>query len=214
MPGDFIPRNHEAFHTKFSSFKTWMDANGATFGFSPGEVAAFGTRLTALTSKLSAKQSADTAARAANQDLETEEDACEGIWRPAAKRLQAHPNMTDTIRANAGITIPDRVRTDHPVGPEVPGVEIKLTTGGVFIHWGTNPTNETLNGKPIWAKGANVYLSINGGPQFMVAFDTASPYYYGITGPPIALTVQVAYRGTKENAEGTKSAPVTVSTGG
>jgi len=194
--------------------KNWMTANGAAFGFNPGEVTDFATKLTDLTTKLASKHSADTAAVTANEALETSEDAAEAIWRSASKRLQPNPTFTDAMRSDAGLTIPDRIRTKREVGADVPGVEVKLTTGGVFIHWGTDPTNELQNGKPVWADGANIYLSIDAGAQFLAAFDRSSPYFYGLTGAAIKLTVQVAYRTPEEDGVGVKSAPQTVSTGG
>lgn len=214
MAQDFIPKNHEAFRAKLTLFSSWLTLNGLTFGFSIGETGAIATGRTDVDAKLTDKQAKDLAAVVANQALETSESAVTVLWRAAAKRLQAHPLMTDPLREASGITVPDRVPTPRVVGEEVPGVEVVLTTGGVFIHWGTNPTNEALNGKPGWADGANIILSIDGGPEFLAAFDRSSPYFYGVTGGPISLTIWVAYRAPQENAIGVLSAPVTVSTGG
>jgi len=211
---DFIPKNHEAFRTKFTQFRDWLILNGAAFGFSPAEIGAITAARTDQDAKLTDKQAKDLAALTSNQALDTSERAAAVLWRAAVRRLQAHPNMTDPIRQAATLTVPDRVRTARVVGAEVPGVEPILTTGGVFIHWGTKPTDEVSNSKPGWADGANIYLSIDGGPEFLAAFDRSSPYYYGATGGAISLTIQVAYRGPKENAIGIRSAPLTVSTGG
>ena len=214
MAADLIPQNHEAFRTKFTQFRDWLNINGAAFGFSIGEIAAVSTARDDQNTKLIDKQAKDTAALISNEALGDSESAGSVLWRSSAKRLQAHPNMTDPIREAAAITVPDRIRTDRVAGVEVPGVEVKLGVGVVTIHWGTNPTNEALNGKPVWADGANIYLSVDGGPQFLAGFDRASPFRYLVTGPPVSLTIQVAYRAPEEDEVGTKSAPQTVSTGG
>ncbi|MFY9234767.1 MAG: hypothetical protein WAO58_09955 [Fimbriimonadaceae bacterium] len=213
MP-DFIPQNHEAFRVKLLQFKDWIVANGATFGFSPGDITALTSAYTDVAAKLTAKVAADVEALSANEALQSSEEAATVLWRSGAARLQPHPNMTDALRANAGITVPDRIPTKKEVGVEVPGVEIDFGPGVITIHWGTVPTNELLNGKPVWAEGANIYIAVGSGPSNLVGFDKASPFRYLLTGPPVSLTIQVAYRTPDEDGIGTLSAPVTVSTGG
>lgn len=213
MP-DFIPQNHDEFRVKFLQFKNWFNANGVAFGFTLAETTAVSNAYTDVDTKLTAKQAADVAALGANEALESSEAAATLLWRADAKRLQPHPNMTDAIREAAGLTVPDRVRTKREVGADVPGVEIDYGPGVITIHWGTNPTNETLNGKPGWAEGANVYIAVGSGSSNLVGFDKASPFRYLVTGPPVSLTIKVAYRTPDDDGVGTLSAPVTVSTGG
>jgi len=214
MAADFIPQNHDEFKTKLEQFEAWLVANGPAWGFSAAEITDFTAKKNTVVSKLAAKRTADTAANVANANLDTAEKAVAVPWRSSAKRIQAHPNTTDPIRVAAGLTVPDTTPTPKLVGPEVPGVHLVPGVGKIVIHWGTNPTNEQINTKPAWASGANIYISINNGPEQLVGFDQASPFKYIVTGPAASFTVRAAYRATKEDAIGTKSAPVTVSAGG
>ena len=46
----------------------------------------------------------------------------------------------------------------------------------MVVHFGTNPDDERLNGKPAWALGANIYIKAHGEAEYrLLAFDTASP---------------------------------------
>jgi len=214
MAADFVPQNHDQFKTKLEQLEAWLVTNGAAFGFSAGEITDFTAKKNAVVAKLPVKRNADIAATAANSDLVTAEHAAEIPWRSINKRVQAHPNRTDVILIAAGLPVHDPTATPKVVGEEVPAVLVVPGVGKLVIHWGTDPTNEQINTKPAWASGANIYISINGGPEQLVGFDRASPFKYIVTGPAASFTVRVAYRATKEDAIGTKSAPVTVSAGG
>ena len=174
----------------------------------------FTAKKNVVLAKFPVHKAADIAALAATSDLVTAEKAVEVPWRNLSKRLQPHPNMTDPIRITAGLTVPDLTRTPRTVGDDVPAVHIVPGIGKLVIHWGTMPTNEQLNTKPAWADGANIYITVGTAPDVLAGFDPASPFKYIVSGPPVSITIRAAYRGPKEDQIGTKSAPVTVSSGG
>ena len=213
MAKDFIPKNHDEFKTKLEQFEAWLVANGPAKGVAAGKITAFSNAKNKVVTDLTAKRSADTVALAANQTLEQSEDAARDLWRPLAKSLQAG-DLTDDERVEAALTVPKRTRTRRQVGADIPNVKVELVPGQVIVHWGTNPANEAKNKKPAWAEGVNIYLSVNNGAEFLAGFDRASPFEYNVMGPPISLTIRVAYRGPGDNQIGTKSPPVTVATGG
>lgn len=210
----FIPSNHDEFKTKLEQLEAWLVLNGAAFGFSAAEISDFTAKKNTFNTKLTAKKAADTVALTANAELVTAEDAAEVPWRSINKRVQAHPNKTDAILIAAGLPVHDTTATPKVVGPEVPAVLVVPGVGKLVIHWGTAPSNEAINTKPTWASGANIYISINGAAEQLAGFDPASPFKYIVTGPAANFTVRVAYRATKEDAIGTKSAPVTVGASG
>lgn len=54
---------------------------------------------------------------------------------------------------------------------------LETRPGQVILHFGTTPGNERTNGKPLWARGANIYRKKAVSPAFsLLAFDSASPY--------------------------------------
>jgi len=214
MAKDFIPTNHDDFLTKLNQFITWLEANGAARGFSAAEIAAIKTVRDTVTGNLPVKKNADTAAVAANAALVTSEGQVESLWRPYGGRIQKHQDTTNEDRVDAGLTVPKATRTRRVVGSDVPDVIVEVGVGKIIVHWGTDPSNEARNKKPGWAVGVNIYLSINNGPEFLAAFDEASPYVHALAGPPVTITVRAAYRAPGEGQIGSKSAAVTVSAGG
>ncbi len=214
MAKDFVPSNHNDFLTKLNQFITWLDANGAARGFSAAEIAAIKAVRDQVTADLPVKTNADTAAVAANAALITSEGGAEVLWRGYGGRVQKHQDTTNEDRVDAGLTVPKATRTRRIVGSEIPNVIVEVGIGKIIVHWGTEPSKENRNKKPDWAVGANIFLSINNGPEFLAAFDDASPYVHTLTGPAVSITVRAAYRAPGEGQVGGKSAAVTVSAGG
>jgi len=155
------------------------------------------------------------AADAAVATKKTRRTAYEPLLRALVRRIQAHPGMTDGLRAQLGVTVPTRTRTRRDVGTEISGMALELRPGQVIVHFGTEPNNEQQNGKPVWAAGCNIYRRKQGETTFeLIAFDTASPYVDHLTGSAINVTYKVAYRGIRATDEGGSSPEQTVAAGG
>jgi hypothetical protein len=136
------------------------------------------------------------------------------LLRPFIRQVNNHPGMTDTLRQDLGLPTPDRVPTRRGVGPEIPGVSLEIRHGQVVIHFGTNPDNEVLNGKPVWALGVNIYRQLAGETGFsLIAMDTGSPYTDNLPAGTVA-TYKLAYRGIRESDVGAQSIAETVTVGG
>jgi hypothetical protein len=136
------------------------------------------------------------------------------LLRPFIRRINNHPGMTDTLRQSLGLPTPDRTPTRRGVGPEIPGVHLEIRPGQVVVHFGTNPDNEALNGKPIWALGVNIYRQLGGVGGFsLIAMDTGSPYTDNLPAGTVAA-YKLAYRGIRESDVGAQSIAETVTVGG
>ena len=153
----YIPYNDTAFLAWMNNFLSVLNANLATFGLTAADLTPLTNARNDFQTKLSNFQAAETAYRAASEAKKTARLAAEPLFRQMAQRVNRHPAMTNELRAQLGLTVP-KPRQRRGVGPEVPGVRLEVDAGRVVIHFGTNPDDERLNGKPAWALGANIYI--------------------------------------------------------
>lgn len=214
MANRYIPINDADFLAWMNNFLTALNANLATFGLVAADLTPLTNGRNDFQTKLGTFQNAQIALRTASEAKKDSRANAERLFRQMAQRINRHPNMTDALRAQLGLTVP-RPRTRRGVGPEIPGMRLEVDAGRVFIHFGTNPDDERLNGKPEWALGANIYIRAEGEPDYrLLAFDTASPYMWEYRGAPKRFYFRVAYRGTREQDIGTPSPEEAVSLGG
>jgi hypothetical protein len=214
MAAGYIPRNDAEFLAWMNNFLTVLNANLATFGLTAADLTPLTNARNDFQTKLGNFQTAETAYRAASEAKKTARLAAEPLFRQMAQRINRHPAMTNALRAQLGLTVP-KPRQRRGVGPEIPGVRLEVDAGRVVVHFGTNPDDETRNGKPDWAIGANIYIKAEDEADYrLLAFDTASPYVWEYRGAPKRFSFRVAYRGVRERDEGTLSPEETVSVGG
>lgn len=214
MARRYIPPNDLEFVAWMNNFLTVLNANLATFGLVANDLTPLTNARNDFQTKLGNFQSAQTALRTASEAKKDSRSVAESLFRQMAQRINRHPNMTDALRAQLGLSVP-RARQRRGVGPEIPGVRLEVDAGRVVVHFGTNPDNERLNGKPEWALGANIYIREEQEPTYrLLAFDTASPYVWEYRGAPKRFFFRVAYRGVRERDEGTPSPEEAVSVGG
>lgn len=213
MP-DFMPSNDSQLSNWLNAFIAVVNANLTAWGLVAGDTTALAAAITAFNAAVVdqiAKKNAFDAAVAAKNMAKA---ALLLILRPFIRQINNHPGMTDDLRQSLGLPTPDRIRTRRGVGPEIPGVSLQLVPGQVVIHFGTNPDNELLNGKPDWALGVNIYRKLAGETIFtQIAMDTGSPYIDHLTAGTVA-TYKLAYRGIREADLGAQSIEQTVTVGG
>ena len=211
---DYVPTNDNDLNAWIVNFNTVLNANLATLGLVAADITTLSSTTSAFSASITTAITAEAAYRQAVENKKTRRAALEIALRAMVKRVNGHPGMTDAIRAQLGITVPDRIPSRHGVGPEVPVVELELKPGQVVVHFGTTPGNELTNGKPAWAIGCNIYRKKASDADWtLIAFDTASPYVDTITGPAANYQYRVAYRGTRATDEGASSVQSTVATG-
>jgi hypothetical protein len=196
------------------NFISVLNANLATFGLVAADLTPLTNARNDFQTKLGNFQTAETAFRTASEAKKTSRNTAEPLFRQMAQRINRHPAMTNALRAQLRLTVP-KPRQRRGVGPEIPGVRLEVDAGRVVVHFGTNPDDETRNGKPDWAIGANIYIKAEDEADYrLLAFDTASPYVWEYRGAPKRFSFRVAYRGVRERDEGTLSPEETVSVGG
>lgn len=214
MARNYVPKPDTDFVAWMNNFLTVLNANLGTFGLVAADLTPLTNARNDFQTKLGAFQSAQITLRTTSEAKKDSRDTAERLFRQMAQRISRHPNMTDALRAQLGLTVP-RPRRRRGVGPEIPGVRLEVDAGRVIIHFGTNPDDERFNGKPEWAIGANIYIREESESAYrLLAFDTASPYLWEYRGAPKRFYFRVAYRGVREQDEGTPSPEEVVSVGG
>lgn len=216
MPGtDFIPNKDAELLGWVAHFMSELSGRLGEFGLVPEDVGplenvmiAFDGALAIHIQKRAEAKSAVEAKKDARTDLER-------VVRPLVRRINNHPGMTNDLRAVLGLHVPGQGRRASSVGTDVPSMVLETRPGMVLVHFGTDASNEQLNGKPDWAHGCFIYRKKTGEDEFrMVAYDTASPYADMVSGPAVDVTYRVAYRGTRETDIGPMSPEQTVAAGG
>lgn len=207
MPApDYIPANDAEFLAWSTNFFAVLNANLATVGLVAADVTPVTTAQTSYSTSVGDQLTKQAAMDGAIATKKTRRTAYEPTLRALVKRVQAHPGMTDGLRAQLGITIPASTRTRRSPGPELPGLRLETRPGQVIIHFGT---------KPAWALGCNIYRKKSGEVEFtLIALDTASPYIDTLTGPAITVAYKAAFRGNRDTDEGGFCPEQSVAAGG
>ena len=201
MPRDFLPTPDAALDLWIRNFSGQLGTDGKTLGFSVDEVDAVANASNSYTAAFEQSRTANDAAKSATASKRENRQAAVDLVRPYARRLQAHPGMTDPVRGRFGLTMLDspaaagaragsnasRIRDDTPL------VELDFgTRGQITVHFGPNPGNKNRNGLPRNAIGA-VIQTIHLSPAEPVAGlenlsgwqwldnTTASPYVHTLT---------------------------------
>jgi hypothetical protein len=214
MP-DYVPSSDPELIQWLVNFVAVLTANETALGLTASDVTPLSTAKTALDSAISDFITKQSAYHSATQVKKNARGAVADILRPLVQRITHHPGMTDALRAQLGITVPQSATVYATAGIDVPALKLDIVPGAVVIHFGTDPTNEQHNGKPDWARGANIYRKKGAETDYqLIAFDTASPYVDHISGPAVNVSYQAAWRGTHEEDEGIRSVAQTVAAGG
>jgi len=210
-----LPTNFEQLQSWMANFLTVLEAHVADFDMVATDLdvaknynIAFSTAQNDYASKYSALASA-SAQRKDTHGLLT---AC---ILPLIRRVNNHPNMSNSLRAELGLKPRNLVQAIVPITELKPEVSLEAADGAVIVHWGPNPGNERINGKPAGVKAAHIYRRKNGEETYQpVGYATTSPYVDVITGPAADYTYIVRYRGTKATDLSLQSAAETIAARG
>ena len=214
MPKDYVPTTDTDLQAWVTNFVAVLNGNFAAVGLVAADVTPLTAAQTAFNTAITTQVTAEAAFRTAVAAKRVRRMTLEQTLRPLVRRIANHPGMTDALRANLNITIPNRVPSRRSVGPEIPGMVLERKPGQVAIHFGTNPGNELTNGKPLWASGCNIYRKMGAEADYrLIAFDTASPYVDVVSGPAINVSYKVVYRGVRATDLGGGSPEQTVAAG-
>lgn len=215
MARDYMPVNDQQLDTWLKNFTAILTVNATMVGMTAAEVTPLTDASDEFTSALAEYIAEQTIMASRSNAKKTKRAAAVATLRPIVRRIQNHPGMTDQLRGLLGLPIPGTRMSPTGVGSEVPGIFVETYLGNVTVHFGTEPQNERINGKPGWARGCNVYRKRTGETSFrMIAFETASPFVDSITGDGAEYTYVVRYRGTRSSEIGQQSVEWTVAARG
>ena len=113
---DFIPKNDAEFLAWSTNFFAVLNANLAALGLVAADVTPSSTAQTNYSTTFTDQVAKQAAADAAVATKKTRRTAYEPLLRSLVRRIQAHPGMTDGLRAQLGVTVPTRTRTRRGVG--------------------------------------------------------------------------------------------------
>jgi len=217
MPKDYVPTTDTELQAWLTNFVAVLTTNVGAIGLAAGDLTPLTTAQTNFNGAVTAQVAAEAAFRQSVQLKKTRRVTLEQTLRPLVRRITNHPGMTDALRAQLNITVPDRSPSRRNVGTEVPGMQLELRPGQVIVHFGTTPGNELTNSKPSWAVGCNISrkLAADKSDSYqLIAFDIASPYVDTIKGAAADYTYKVAYRGVRDTDIGAFCPEQKVAAGG
>ena len=206
----YIPTSEAERIAWLERFNTFMQANGASYGFTAPELATLDSLVTAAKTGFDDCITLEIAYRAGVQlKKHTLADALTEA-RADVRRLQAAPNMTDEVRAEAEITVPDSTPSVPAPGgvEELTPPEVALDFSKrqrVTIHFGLNPHDENHNGKPDGMIGAQIQFHRGGIPEHeadwqILDIDSASPYVHVVhEDEPTSYAYRACWVDTRRN---------------
>jgi hypothetical protein len=182
MAGDYIPASDAELIQFAANFASTL----APIVEDVGLVAEDATNLTnqknVFQLMLTNHVNAQTAARAATQTKNTKREELVESIRSIARRIQAHPGLTDAHRGDLGITIPSSNQTS--VGAPTTRPVLSIQTGNRLQHV-INFQDEmtpTSRAKPAGVLGCEIFRHVGTNPptsndqyQFL-SLDTATPF--------------------------------------
>jgi hypothetical protein len=213
MP-DYVPSSDQDYAAWLYNLVTGLNDHLEDLGLDAADILPLQTEYTAFSGALTAYNDKKIALTAATNLKKDKRGLSEITLRPLVQRVQHAPGMTDELRGELGLPVRSG-RTTHSVGVEVPKIYLETEPGSVSVHFGTEPANEKINGKPLWAKGCLIYRKRADEENFqMVAWASTSPYLDTVEGQGADYTYYVRYRGTKATDIGQGSQQMTVAARG
>jgi hypothetical protein len=158
--------------------------------------------MTALRNAVGAKNAAALALEGALETEEGTHETAEDLYRALRQQATRHPNMTDALRAEAGMTVAD----DEPTPGGFPTVTdltaMGRATGSNFLDW-TGPTGGNLR--------YEVYSRLaSGGGWTLVGSSTATDFLHQGAGAGVARYYHVvACRGQQRGEPSNEAAVYT-----
>jgi hypothetical protein len=214
MAGDYVPSGDPAFTAWLYNLVSGVNTYLTELGLTAPDVLPVQTVYSALNTSVTDYGTKKLALTGASNDKKNKRADALEIVRPFVQRIQHAPGMTDQMRGELGLPVRSP-RTTHSIEPDVPNIVLDTLPGQVIVHFGTDPGNERINGRPVWAQGCNIYRRKAGETEFvMLAFQKSSPYVDQITGDGQDYTYIVRYRGTNATDIGAQSLTATVAARG
>jgi len=187
MP-DYIPNADADFHDWLGQFNTYVNANSAALGLTPGDIAPLASATTGWNSAYPAHQSAQANAGAAKMTKDHARATAESVVRPLAQRLQVSPGVTDAQRQQMKITVRSTTRTPASIPTTAPMATVDTSQRLQHIIDFRDSGSPSSKKKPAGVAGCEIWAKV-GSPapvdvsqMAFVAMDTATPYLAQYTG--------------------------------
>lgn len=158
---DYIPDSDAAFQQWLANFVAQLEAQAGALPALAADLPALQAVRDAVDARMVAHREARAAAQAAQAAKDLAVRQAVRRARAAARRLQADPAATDSLRRSFGLTVPDRTRT--PVAAPQSPPHVMFQAAERFRHTlrlldGTGGL--VRRGKPRGALGCEVWLRI------------------------------------------------------
>ena len=215
MGRDYFPSSDQEYRTWLTNFVTQLIGNAAQVGLVQADIDPLAAANDLFDASLTNHISARTAARAASSKKFTDRESSEQILRPLVQRISKHPGMTDALRSILGLPVHHGSISATGLEELTPLLNLETGKGCVVVHWGPEPGNERINGKPAGVWAASIYRKKIDEDQYtLVGVSSASPYIDPITGPASDYIYTVQYRGTQPEDVSQPSNPQVITAGG
>ena len=219
---DYIPHSTDEFSLWLDNFAAQIALHGAALDTTPTEITRAQNDAPRYAAELAAVITANNAYRASlAQRNHDRADEIEPWMRALVQRIQNHPAMTDAIRHDLGITVPDLTPTPlgahviEEVGAPLLVVDIAQPKRAA-LKFGKNPLNQRRNALPAGMRGVRLWYFQGDGPPAhesdwkFLDDDSRSPYtHVTMNDEAMTLTYRAAYV-DRQNRVGAFSEPVTV----
>ncbi len=182
MAKDYIPTKDGDLVTYAEQFKFALSEQEVTLGFALDYNEHLADEIAAFSNALITSTAAQNNARVKRQIKDAAKTALINALRNEARLLQANPAMTDAIRAEMGITIPDKTPTKVPVPATRPILEIGTAQRLKHIVKFTDENTPNSKAKPNNVFGMKVFRFIGNadpatlGDYSLLDTATATPY--------------------------------------
>ena len=160
-------------------------------GLDPAQITALTDAMTALRASLTARNTAETAYRAAVEAAQEAHETAEALYRGLRQQASNHTNMTDPLREQARLTVPDD-KLSPGVLPEILDLTAQgHASGANFLDW-SGPTSGGLRYEVFASETA-------GGPWSLVGSATQTAFVHHDAGAGLTRHYRViARRGERE----------------
>lgn len=211
-----MPGNFEELKVWMTNFLTVLEAHIEEFGMVAADLNIAKNFNTAFGATVTDYENKKTALAVSSSLRKDQRDGLVDLVRPIIDQINHHPAMTNDLRVQLGLK-PRNLASEPitPIDQLTPLVVLESTLGKVTVHWGPNPGNERMNGRPPGVKGAVIYRRQAGiGDYQMVGFSNSSPFFDYVIGSAMDYTYIVRYRGSKDSELSDQSEPATVAARG
>lgn len=155
----YFPSREAELLTWAMDFNALVTANPADYGLTAEQADPVTTTVAAFAAAYETATNRETRSPVS---IETKKEAKAAMFaavRTAVNIIQAWPDITDTKRAQLGITVPDRTPTPVPVPETSPRLEVVSVTGRQ-IKLNLRPSTGEGRAKPDGVAGANLFYTV------------------------------------------------------